>query len=916
MAASKRNSGRRKAAPGPINTTSRHGVKNALNSAICSATMIEHPIYSESSTFPTSRKSSLRNSSSKTSSPIKRVGFESQTEPRTGLPTPPEFIRRTPSTIRKTIVRGPVRTSPKKTSPKQVSPRTAAARKARAEAYQKYIASLGGLYNEEPSPSGSKRPSTRFVGPGKRLGNDKKSSQATEQSSPHPKIVDPGTQYGRTLGSVQKKRQRAKQRQEHLEQPTNTSKPKTATFIVNPRGSATRVHVEKVSEWLQGPTAPRMSPGEGEDAIEIPTKVLLEHMHDIKHHLRPLSLEELHVQFYLLQKMLRQFCKRFFADVWDERRVEDFADGFADLKHQQPAFFRMLSYIADGSGFRDGWQDFLSSEHSRPHVVYGVLGEWLKYNVFGHSCFGLSPEEDEQMTAIDIQYIKYDGFVRTKERAKLLKGILADKPKWEFDADMSVAVDVLVDELMVVLEPILPTCKKALGEMKTKLTLLVDIAANLHLCIRLTGVDGTILRFHSASKNDQFAFTARQNCVNKSLVEATHEEMIAARNVENRALDRPTEKDPRRSDKLKIKMPLFPLVLAVVPYGPTLKDFAVEQAHYEAVLKSPDLPHNKDKGPMYVDDIPAEIVRAACFEELPDSVRKDSGYRSHRGEKPKKAFGSYVRQYILNEADVYCEWDFPDTELGPGHALTLGQAVGAAYRTKYPHAQTKLVIARATVGLVATALVGGAAYAIATHTPLGRAAVNAVKGLNLPSRISVGDVKGAVASAMEKAKSKGKAFRALGKVNKDCLRAGLRLAQPRVRQLANKASVAVSSFAYGVPGLTSPAAELTEGKISKAANLREAATGILKDAVMPEDTIEPTTTGSLLSNLLPKISVGFHETPVKVGIEIPKILDPTSRVSKTTKAVQASETAKTAAKRLMEYGARMFGDARGLVNRG
>jgi hypothetical protein len=592
-------------------------------------------------------------------------------------------------------------------------------------------------------------------------------------------------------------------------------------------------------------------------------------------------------------------------------RVENrrFRANFADLHDQHAPFFRMLSYIAEGSGFQSGWPDFLSSESARPHVVYGVLGEWLKYNVFGHSCFGLSPEEDLQMLAIDVQYIKWDGFVRTKERAKLLKGILAAKPKWEFDADMSSAVGTLVSELMVVLAPVLPSCLSTLAEMKHKLTLLVDIAANLHLCIRLTGVDGTILRYHNARKNDGFAYTARQNCVNKNSVRATLAAAMKNRNDQNSDKGRKTENGCRLTEKLKIKMPCFPLVMAVVPYGPTLKDFAVEQAHYERIVKSPDLPSNSNAdrpGPMYIEDIPAEIVRSACFEELPAMARRDVGYRLHDDEPRKKAFGSYVKQYVLNEADVYCEWDFPDEEPSSGQGLTLGQAVGAAYRAKYPYAAAKNTALRATGSLAVAGVGVGAAYALARHTPLGRAAVAAVGGLGLPSRISVGNVRNAVKAAMKMAREKGGKLGRVGKVNKGQLAV---FACPYLK------SARARGLAYSLEGGAAGGAERT---LEKAGGLTEAATSVLTGAVLPEGTVEPTATAGLLSRLFP-MPVGAHKTLIKVGIEIPKIFDPTSKVSKTAKAAVAAKTtkvARTAAQRFMEYGTRLLDEARGLVNRG
>jgi hypothetical protein len=916
MGTTKCNNGRRKAGPGPINTTRGLGIRGALNSGMISTTEVEFP-----GTI-TPPKSNLRNKNSKRLSPGKRVDFEN--DPQS---TPSGAGTRTSPRVTKTATttHGPGRLigkiSPGKIPSKQVSPRTAAARAKRAEAYKQHMEEMAALADGDfGSPKQNTKISQRLgTGHTPPLPSEKAFTDCIPGVSLIKKFTGVATQTNTKTSTKTNTKTNSKTNAHGLLTPHDTpekeKRGKQVTAIKNPDGTADGIHVEKLSEWLgHGPTPPGATLIEGEEAVKIPTDVLLEHMHHIKHNLRPLTMEELHIQFYLLQKMLRQFSKKFFSDAWSESRIADFDANFADLHDQHAPFFRMLSYIADGSDFQSGWADFLSSEYARPHIVYGVLGEWLKYNVFGHSCFGLSPEEDEQMYAIDVQYIKWDGFVRTKERAKLLKGILAGKPKWEFDADMSSAVGKVVNELMVVLAPVLPSCRSTLAEMKHKLTLLIDIAANLHLCIRLTGVDGTILRYHSTSKNDQFAYTARQNCVNKSSVRATLAAAMKKRNATNINDGRKTEDGSRLTDKLKIKMSCFPLVMAVVPYGPTLKDFAVEQAYYERIVKSPDLPSNNNAdrpGPMYIEDIPAEIVRSACFEKLPDMARRDVGYRDHDDDEKhprKKAFGSYVKQYVLNEADVYCEWDFPDEEPSPGHGLTLGQAVGAAYRAKYPYARAKKTALRATGSLVVAAVGVGAAYAIARHTPLGRAAVAAVKGLSLPSRISVADVRGAVKAAMEMAREKGGALGRVSRVNKAQLagfaRPYLKSAQARARGLA-----------YVLEG----GAGAAKRTVEKVGRLTEATTSVLKDAILPEGTVEPIGTAGLLSRLFP-MPVGAHKTPVKVGIEIPKIFDPTSKVSKTTTAAavaaKTTEVARTAAQRFMEYGARMIGEARGLVNRG
>ena len=774
--AGKRNSTRRKLAPRPINTNGHLGVAGVPRQNTGSATELTFP--------PTSRKSSLRSAGSKTPSPdAKSVTFEDEnahSPPKRGartIPQTPNAPRKTRAVTRTTVAK----TTAKSLSPKlQFSPRT-------AKKVKKAIEDLIEFTDQEiPSPKPVASKINAFKGTGIQLGNNPRQHLPTPPGTPDaqdPRIRVIESAYGRT------------------------------TITAN-----------KISDWLHAPEAPKTRFDEGEESIEIETKALLEMMHNLNHNLRPLSLEEIYCQFYLLQKMLRQFSKRFFNNAWSSEKTAAF--NLADLPQDHAPFFRMMAYIADGSKFKAGWGDFLTSEHTRPHIVYAVLGEWLKYNVFGHSCFGLSAEEDAAMKNIDVQYLKWDGFVRTKERAKLLKKMLTTKPAWEFETDMAVAVDGVAEDLLEVLEPILPACANKRKDIESKLRTIIEIAANLHLCIRLTGIDGTILRYHSSSKGDPFAYTARQNCVNKSTVSETLNDMIKIRNNDHApANDGGPEEFSHQKDKLVIKMPCFPLVIAVVPYGPTLKDFAVEQSLYERVIKSEDLPPNKDKGPMYIEDIPAEIVRAAHFEELPESCHKDYGHRRHDDKtRQKKVFGSYVHQYILNEADVYCEWSFQGETAHPGAGPTLRQATEAAQRAKYGYvpaerrARRRKILKTASY-VAAAGMTAAVAYTVAKRTGITGAAVSVVKKLSLSPSFSMEDIKGVVGSAMANAKAKSQSVRTLFRVTKDrasaFVRGNLAGTRQRLKPLRNVAGSAVNT---------------SEEAVLKVCELTEAAPEAIKDA--------------------------------------------------------------------------------------
>jgi hypothetical protein len=331
MAANKRNSGRRKAAPGPINTTRGLGIRGALNSGMISTTEVEFP------TAITSPRSNLRNRNSKSLSPGKRVDFENNP-----LPTPSGPDTRTSPRVSKTatttkpVGRGPGRPVGKvslgKIASKQVSPRTAAARAKRAEAYKQYMEEMVALADGD---FGSSKQNTRI---NQRLGTGhtpplpsvKTFTDRIPGVSLIKKFTGVGTQTNIKTNTQTKTKTSTKATAHGLLTPPDTpekeKRGKQVTTIKNPDGTTDEIHVEKLSEWLgHGPTPPRTALVDGEEAVEIPTDVLLEHMHHIKHNLRPLTLEELHIQFYLLQKMLRQFSKKFFSDAWSESRTADFA---------------------------------------------------------------------------------------------------------------------------------------------------------------------------------------------------------------------------------------------------------------------------------------------------------------------------------------------------------------------------------------------------------------------------------------------------------------------------------------------------------------------------------------------------------------------------------------------------------------
>jgi hypothetical protein len=860
---------------------------------------------------PVTRRSSLRRAGAKTPSPdvnrVRFIGTErtlSEDGSQAQYPRTPgtQISVQTPKAPRKASTRG---------SPSMFfSPRTAQKAAEAARVVQEQTALIDERL-ESPAPMSSKTPDgDNFRGGGVRMGTGLPPTP-TRQSTRIGLQTPPETvEAGKTRAQTARERGPAtKEGETTIQQGGATTR--NITITPSTTSSPRQIYIHGVSDWLAYPKPPAQRFSSDTPLIEIPTSALLAHMADLKANPRALALEELHIQFYLLQKTLRQFTKQHFRSAWSPSRTASFplAD-LSALPETQP-FFRIASYLADGSTFQSGWSSFLTSEHTRPHLAYAILAEWLRYNVFGHSCFGLSPEEDKLMTDIDVRYLHWDGFVRTKERAKLLRRILHNKQPWEVEMDMSSAVSGVVSDLLIVLGPILPDCQSQMAELKSQLAGVVDMAANLHQCIRLTGMDGTIIRFAPSSKGNPFAYTARQNCVNKATVTATVDEMIAAREAagpDAKTAPVATGLAPRVRDRLVIKLPCFPHVFATVPYGPTLKDYAVEQTMYETVVRSGDLPPVKGTGlgPQYIEDIPAEIVRASCMEPLPESCHRDYGRRLDVGEKRKQAWGSYVKEYILNESDVYCEWEF-EGEVIENKGITLRTAVEAAERAKYGFVRREKRERRARIAVsvagtlavgIAASTVAAVRYGLAKHTPLGAAAVSLVKNLNqrLPEGFALEDVKGAVKTAMKAADAKTKTFQRAAKLSFRITKHYARkytsgsVAAAKAQLATAQAQAQAQRLAHGVDP-----ADLANSAVSKASNVAETAASVVKDAVMGETPLTTTTPG-LLSSILEPIHIGIHETPVKLGIELGRVADPTSRVSKVAKTVMSDPTVTAVAK--------------------
>jgi hypothetical protein len=363
MAASRRSPKRK--IPQPLKASHRTnaislGITSARRSAIGtgSATMTQ-PLPAEM------RKSSLRSAGSKTPSPdAYRVRFagEGSATPEGGRQhprTPGAEVECQTSTMPKASRNPTTRASPAL----QLSPRTT--QKAREAA--KVIREQMAFIDEEldsPPPISSKK--NNFQGRGNRV--------STGQP-PTPEQLSHARYDGKTPGRPSKgalptppttvRPNKTRPRTPPNKGGTTTSAaafPPVRKITITETKEQRQIYIDGVSDWLAFPFPPTQRFSRSSPPIEILTSALLQHMATLKTTPRPLALEELHINFYLLQKMLRQFTKRHFRSRWSASRLETFTSTFADLATTSAPFYRIAAYLADGSTFQDGWTSFLSSE--------------------------------------------------------------------------------------------------------------------------------------------------------------------------------------------------------------------------------------------------------------------------------------------------------------------------------------------------------------------------------------------------------------------------------------------------------------------------------------------------------------------------------------------------------------------------
>jgi hypothetical protein len=381
---------------------------------------------------------------------------------------------------------------------------------------------------------------------------------------------------------------------------------------------------------------------------------------------RTLTLEEASDALVVLRDQIRAFSTKHFKYEMTAEEKQDWP--LADLQDKYPELVANCAYIADGSQY--GWRQLFTESYCRPQLVNGLLGHYLVEHVFKHTCFGLNAKE-----LVDLEddvlkrHVHWDGFVRSKQLAIEISAILAGKSIENRAFDVFVAVTTLSTRILSTIEPFLPSCNKAKAATETDLREILLHAQALAIALRLTGTNRTIFRFSIPSKHSEYQLGGGQNCLNMARVDAT----------QHHAPD-------YDRDELRVKIPCWPTIIATVPSGPDMLDFAHD----------PRLKHRAGKASL------------PTFTGAPE-------------DNP----GAFVTEVFITPSDVYCEWTPLAAPLQHSHKLTLWQAIAQAKKERalalgqpWPYPAPW----RRTAGYVlGAAAVGGlAAAAVTACTPSGR----------------------------------------------------------------------------------------------------------------------------------------------------------------------------------------------------
>ncbi|KAJ9611357.1 hypothetical protein H2200_004541 [Cladophialophora chaetospira] len=461
------------------------------------------------------------------------------------------------------------------------------------------------------------------------------------------------------------------------------------------------------------------------DAVEAARQLFL----DIEEAPQPLDLAAISALFHILQEEISKFSKSRFNFVLTPEQEQ--AWPLHLLKKEYEALFNATQNIAANPSC--GWRNFFTKSAHRPHLVHGIIGEWLIQRVFKHTAFAVPDALVERLASVDREYLRYDAFVRNKMKAAVLNrpdaadffsadpedvaegpesSRVDEERRSKYASHVDLKARELANQLMQVLRPLLPPPifdplvpryrqtfedKADSAKLQNKIYFdLVDLiaeATNLHHCILLAGRDGLVMHFvPHVQKGTMFTVddADRNICVNA----------YELNNDEHRPSD--------REGRLVVKMTCFGRVQAVIPHGPDLLEmedaqdaasFVGEELTREYAEENlfPLLPYELQEGDAgrsalaEVPPVPGTEWNAALAKSSPLKKHYERGVRLDMKPEPEPIRRPFVTLYPrVAPSNLYCEWaSSPESpELFPQSAAaqqqsnpqSLEQAVAEARR--------------------------------------------------------------------------------------------------------------------------------------------------------------------------------------------------------------------------------------------
>ncbi|RVX74918.1 hypothetical protein B0A52_01195 [Exophiala mesophila] len=311
---------------------------------------------------------------------------------------------------------------------------------------------------------------------------------------------------------------------------------------------------------------------------------------------RRLEIAHIGALFVQLQEDTQRLAqKHFYYDLTDE---EEKAWPLELLKWHHKALMKSATFLVDGD--KIGWRNLFTKKEHRIPLIMAIIAHMLNEQIFKHTAFSFTETTGlDQLQYIDEKYIHYDAFIRGMHRANLLADLMARR---SFPVDhqegLITASQALVNSIYALLEPLLPPHLFSPSRSKKTNTLdlrrpwwqdptgrlnkldpyeherasfyrqeilfdlksLVQKSIALHLCIRLTASDGTVIKItRNPGKGSTYVEDGPQILVNnhwcQSQPRETHEELI-------------------------VKMNCWPRVEAYVPHGLNLEEYEQAYKHH------------------------------------------------------------------------------------------------------------------------------------------------------------------------------------------------------------------------------------------------------------------------------------------------------------------------------------------------